>query len=140
MGRWGARLALAAAAGAVAAIVAAIAAWFLGYSLFLLLVSKRLDPAAAALIVAAVGLALAALAGLAARRLWRPLPAGAAAPASSASAVNDLAGQIGSLAARQIAASVRAHPYGAIGTALIAGLAVGAMPELRKLLSGILKR
>ncbi len=136
MARWQTRLALTAAAGAFAAILTAVALWFLGYSLFLLLMSVRLDPAAAALIVAAVGLALAGLAGLGARRLWRrPRPPSAAAPSG-----DDLAAQIGSLAARQIAASMRAHPYGAIGAALAAGLAVGALPELRRLLRGILDR
>jgi hypothetical protein len=138
--RWGTRLALAAAAGAFAALLIAVALWFLGYSLFLLLVWARLNPAAAALIVAAIGLALAGLAGLGARRLLRPRPARPAAPAAAGGALDELAAQIGSLAARQTVASVRAHPYGAIGTALLAGLAVGALPELRRLLSGILKR
>jgi hypothetical protein len=136
---WGTRLALAGAAGVVSAILSAIAVWFLGYSLLLLLVSAGVGPSAAALIVAVVGLVLAALAGLGARWLLRPRLA-PPATATRRGAVDELAGQIGSLAARQTVASVRAHPYGAIGAALAAGLAVGALPELRKLLSGILKR
>jgi hypothetical protein len=138
--RWGTRLALAGAAGVVAAILSAIAVWFLGYSLLLLLISAGVGPSAAALIVAVVGLVLAALAGLGARWLLRPRLAPPTTAASGHGAVDELAGQIGSLAARQTVASVRAHPYGAIGAALAAGLAVGALPELRKLLSGFLKR
>jgi hypothetical protein len=134
------RLALAAAAVAVALIVAAIALWFFGQALFLQLETTRLSPAEAALITGVSGLVLAVLIALLARYLLRPRRVAARAPTpSSGSLVNDLALQLGGIIAQQATATSRAHPYGTVGTALVAGLAVGAMPELRKALLGVLK-
>jgi hypothetical protein len=52
---------------------------------------------------------------------------------------NGIAADLGALAAQQIVSTTRAHPYGTVGAALAAGLAVGAVPELRKSLMGLLR-
>ena len=137
MRSWSARLGFAAAGFAVAFVVATIGLGFLGAALFLELEAAGLSPPAAAAIVGAAGLALAALIGLLAKRFLRP----AAAPtmARTGSTVNDAAADLGALVAQQIVSSARAHPYGTIGAALAAGLAVGALPELRKALKGLFK-
>ena len=138
MNRWLSRVVLLAAAIGAAVIIAAISVLFLGGSLYLFLVSLALLPATAALIVGAVGLTVGALILLVVRLMWRRRPSGVAQP-PVAGDVNDLAAQLGGLLARQIASGAQAHPYGAVGVALVAGLAVGVSPALRKLLLGALK-
>jgi len=140
------RLALAAAAFAAALLVAIIALWFLGQALFLELETTPLSPAGAAAIVGVVGLVLVALIALAGRSLLHPrrvAPAAVPPPAvtqSSGSAVNDLALQVGTILAQKAAATSRTHPYGTVGSALVAGLAVGAIPELRRMLLSLFER
>jgi hypothetical protein len=135
------RIALAAGTGVFAAIVIAVAVWFFGNALFLWLEAKGLDPAGAAALTGVAGLVLAGLIGLAARWSMRPSrrPALPAATAANGSAVNGIAADLGALVAQQIATSTRAHPYTTMGAALAAGLAIGAVPELRKTLTGFLK-
>jgi hypothetical protein len=139
------RIALAAAAGVFALIVLTITIWFLGDALFLLLELKGLQPWAAAGLTGLAGLVLTLLLGLVAKWVMRPhrrpaLPAATvAAPGANGSAMNGIAADLGALVARQLASSSRAHPYTTMGAALAAGLAVGAIPELRKTLTGLIK-
>jgi hypothetical protein len=51
----------------------------------------------------------------------------------------DAAAQLGGLVAQQLMTNARAHPFYGAGAALAAGLAVGAIPELRDLLKGVVK-
>jgi hypothetical protein len=133
------RVMLSTAAIVAAVIFAATLVLFLGGSLYLFLLSMTLTPAAAALVVGLVGLTVAMLIVLVVRRLSRPRPPGAEA-LTIGNGVNDLAAQLGGLVGRQIASHTHAHPYGAVGVALVAGLVIGASPELRKVLMGALKR
>ena len=128
--------------GAAALIVFAVTLWFLGDALLLLLEEKGFTPSAAAGLAGVAGLVLAALLGLLAKAATRPrrrpaLPA--AATAGGNGVANGIAADLGALAAQQIVSTTRAHPYGTVGAALAAGLAVGAVPELRKSLMGLLK-
>lgn len=125
-------------------IIAAFAVWYLGEALYLSLAPpERLGPAGAALAVGMTGLALATLMMLLARRLLAAPSNGRAAlsanVAPGADGASDVAAQLGELVARQIVTSTRTHPYGTAGAALVAGLAIGALPELRKLLGDILR-
>ena len=135
------RIAIAAAAGIVALIVLGAATWFLGDALMLWLEEENFRPGAAAGLTGVAGLVLVALLGLCAKLALRPhrrpaLPA----PAPKANGVtNGIAADLGALAAQQIVNTTRAHPYSTMGAALAAGLAVGAVPELRKSLMGIIK-
>ena len=133
-----ARLALAGAAGVAALVVAAIAVWFLGQSLTLALEAIPLSPAVSTLTVGLIGLLLAMLIALVGRLVAAPRRA--ATPASPAAGVADAAAELGGLLAQRLTASSRSHPYGTIGTALVAGLIVGALPELRSLLASLLKK
>jgi hypothetical protein len=140
------RLALAAAAGVAVLIVAATTMWFLGDALLLWLEANGFVPAAAAGITGLAGVVLAGLFGLWARWLLRPhpraraaVPASAPAAGANGSAVNGYAAELGALVASQLVTSTRAHPYKTMGAALAAGLAVGAVPELRKTLTDLLK-
>jgi hypothetical protein len=133
------RVMLSAAAIVAAIIVAATSLLFLGGALYQFLLSLMVSPAAAALVVGLVGLAAAMLIVLLARWLSGSRPPNAAAP-SIGTGTNELAAELGGLVARQIASSAQAHPYGAIGVALVAGLVVGANPELRKALMSAFKR
>ncbi len=137
MPRFGARLGVAAAVAVFALIIAAIALGYFAQSVLLLLEEKGFGPPAAAAIVGGGGLVLAALFGIVARRVLRP--AAPPAVARSHNTVDDAAADLGALVAQQIVNTTREHPYGTVGAALAAGLAVGAIPELRKALTGLLK-
>ena len=139
-----ARIGLAAAAGLVALVVLAATTWFLGAALLLWLESKGFAPPAAAGLTGLAGLVLAALLGLVAKLELSPprrrpaLPA--AQPAAGTNGVaNGIAADLGALAAQQIVNTTREHPFGTMGAALAAGLAVGAIPELRKTVMGLFK-
>jgi hypothetical protein len=137
------RLGLAAAAGAVALIVIAVTIWFLGDALRLLLEANGFQPSAAAGLTGLAGLVLAGLIGFSVRWLVKPnrrpaVPTTAPAPGVNGVA-NGIAADLGALAAQQIVNTTREHPYGTMGAALAAGIAVGAIPELRKTLTGLLK-
>jgi hypothetical protein len=139
-----ARIGLAAAAGIIALIVLGTTLWFLGDALMLLLEEKGFRPSGAAGLTGVAGLVLVLLLGLAAKlamRSPRRRAVGAAtAPAPAVNGVaNGIAADLGALAAQQIVKTTRAHPYSTMGAALAAGLAVGAVPELRKSLIGLFK-
>jgi hypothetical protein len=135
------RIAIAVGAGIVALIVFGTTMWFLGDSLMLWLQEQGFRSAAAAGLTGVAGLVLVALLGLCAKLALSPrrrpaLPA----PAPRGNGVaTGIAADLGALAAQQIVNTTRAHPYGTMGAALAAGLAVGAVPELRKSLMGLFK-
>jgi hypothetical protein len=134
-----ARLGAAAGAGIVALMIVAIALWYLGDALILVLEAKALSPAAAHAIAGAVALVLVALIGLAVKlmlRRRREVTVRATVPVNPTA---DAAAQLGGLVAQQLLSKTRGHPYGTAGAALAAGLAVGAIPELRDLLKGLMK-
>lgn len=137
------RIGLAAGVGIVALIVFGTTMWFLGDALLLLLESHGVGPAAAAALTGLAGLVLTALLGLLAKlalRAPRRAAITTAKPVASANGVaNGIAADLGALAAQQIVNTTREHPYGTMGAALAAGIAVGAIPELRKTLTGLLK-
>jgi hypothetical protein len=113
--------------------------WYLGDALLLLLEAKGFTPPAAAGLTGLAGLVLAGLLGLLARGVSRSPRRRVPAPAPAHGA-NGIAADLGALAAQQIVNATREHPYGTMGAALAAGLAVGAMPELRKTLTDLLKQ
>jgi hypothetical protein len=134
-----ARIGIAIAAGLAALVVFVVTMWFLGDALMLWIASEGLSSVAAAGLTGLAGLVLTGLTALVARLALRParrpaLPASAGSPG-----VNGIAADLGALAAQQIVSTTRAHPYGTVGAALAAGLAVGAVPELRKSLLGLFK-
>jgi hypothetical protein len=138
------RIGLAAAAGIVALIVLGTTLWFLGDALMLLLEEKGFGPPGAAGLTGVAGLVVVLLLGLAAKLVMRsprrrPAVAAASAPPGVKGVTNGIAADLGALAAQQIVNATRSHPYGTVGAALAAGLAVGALPELRKSLIGLLK-
>jgi hypothetical protein len=137
------RIGLCAAAGIPALIVFGTTMWFLGVSLRLLLEAKGLNPPAAAGLTGVAGLALTVVLGLLAKlalRSPRRRAAPLAAPAAGITGVaGGIAADLGALAARQIVDTTRAHPYRTMGAALVAGIAVGAVPELRKAIKDLFK-
>jgi hypothetical protein len=142
MGSLPTRIGLAAVAGIVGLIVFGTTMWFLGDALVLLLEAHAFSPPAAAGLTGLAGLVITLLIVVVARLLMRSrrrtLPASTAQDANGVA--NSIAADLGALAAQQIVNTTRAHPYGTMGAALAAGLAVGVLPELRKALLGLLKR
>ena len=139
MGSLPTRIGLAAAAGIVALIVLGTTMWFLGDALMLLLEAKAFSPPAAAGLTGLAGLILILLIGIFVRLLMRSRRR-ALLSSRGDGVANSIAADLGALAAQQIVNTTRAHPYGTMGAALVAGLAVGALPELRKALLNLLKR
>ncbi|HYM73621.1 MAG TPA: hypothetical protein VET89_11610 [Stellaceae bacterium] len=144
MRSWTARLGLAAAMGTLALLVVLVAVWFLGEAAYLQL-QTGMEPAAAAAVVGGGGVVLAAIFGWIGWMCLHP-PRAAATPAtvpapppSTGSVVNDIALELGKYAAQRVETATRSHPYTTVGAALAAGLAVGAIPELRKLLTDLIK-
>ena len=137
------RLAIAAAAGVAALVVLGVTLWFLGDAMMLALETAGFRSASAAALTGVAGLVLIGLLVLVARLALHPhrrpaLPA--TRPAAGANGVaNGIAADLGALAAQQIVSTTREHPYGTMGAALAAGIAVGAMPELRQALTGLFK-
>jgi len=130
------RMAFSVAATVVAIILVATAAFFLCAALYLFLVSLSAAPPLAAFLVGLTALIVAGLCVLAARGLGRTSGGGASKDPGN---LNDLAARLGGLAAQQLGAQAQAHPYRAFVGALLAGLAVGASPELRSMLEKIFK-
>lgn len=133
-------------AAVVAAIVlGTVAVIFLCAALDLQLVAMSAAPPLAALLVGLAGLVLAGLLILAVRIASRCGGAGRTgggtgfADPGLAGNVSDLAARLGGLAAQELTAQARAHPYRAVAAALLAGLAVGGSPELRAMLKKALK-
>lgn len=138
------RIVIAAATGLVALLVLAVTVWFLGDALKLWLEDKSFSPAAAAGLTGVAGLVLIGLLAFIARWSLRAprraaVPATAAPRGSGNGVANGIAADLGALAAQQIVSSTRAHPYTTMGAALAAGVAVGAVPELRKTVLGLFK-
>jgi len=136
------RIGLAAGAGIVALVVLVPTLWFLGDALMLWIEAKGLTPQAAAGLTGLAGLVLAIALGLCAKlalRAPRRRPAAVATAPGANGIANGIAADLGALAAQQIVNTTRAHPYSTMGAALAAGLAVGAVPELRKSLLGLFK-
>jgi hypothetical protein len=139
------RVAISVGSALAAVILVAVAVVFLGGALYLYLVSISAAPPLAALIVGLTALILAGLtilvARMASRRSWASRAGDRfGQPASGAAGnISDLASQLGGLAARELTAQTKAHPYRAVAVALIAGLAIGGSPELRDMLKKMTK-
>jgi hypothetical protein len=131
-----ARLGAAAGAGVAALIVLAIALWYFGQAVILGLEVQGLGPASAHAIAGAIGLVLIGVIGVVVSLLFRRrrVTVKTTVPISPTA---DAAAQLGGLVAQQLVTNAREHPYGAAGAALAAGLAVGAIPELRDLIKGV---
>jgi xanthosine utilization system XapX-like protein len=134
------------AAAAAAMILVAAATLFLGAALYLLLISMSVAPPLTALLVGLAGFSLAGLIVAAVRLTWRRaptrLPGGSNRPAAAADLAgnaNDLAAQLGTLAARELTSQAQAHPYRTVVVSLLAGLAVGGSPALRNAIENMLK-
>jgi hypothetical protein len=125
------RIALALALLVVATVLAIVALVELAHALRLALLSI-LHPAWVALILGAALLLLAALLGLVALRLSRPLPP----PPRPAPAAGASPGESDLLALA--IAWVRAHPHQATVLAAVLGFLTGALPEARRALADIL--
>lgn len=127
------RIGLAAAAGVAALAVFVVAAWFLGEALMLRLQAAGFSPPVAAGLTGVAGLVVVVilvLLGIWALRRKRTPPV---------SGAQGIAAELGGVAAREAINAVRAHPYGTMGAALAAGVALGALPALRKSLMGLFK-
>lgn len=140
--RWRVTIAVAAAL-AVTGLIAAAIVWLTG-ALHLYLLALSVTPALAALIVGLALISLAVLVIAAARfashrgagGFWRRRTGvRAAGSGGGIDSIADLRG----LAARETAAAAEAHPYGAFYAAFLAGLALGASPELRDMVKTALK-
>ncbi len=139
------------AAVVAAMILAAAAVIFLCAALYLFLVSLSAAPPLAAFLTGLTALALAGLIILASWMASRRGATGrvaagqtsgdtpAAPPRGNAGDTNDLAAKLGDLAVRELALQVQAHPYRTVVASLLAGLAVGGIPELRNMLGKMLK-
>jgi hypothetical protein len=125
---------------AVAAIIlVATAAIFLCTALYLFLVSLGVGPPLAALLAGLAALILAGLIMLAARMAPGVRRSSRTSGPARDGNVDDLAARLGGMAAEQLNTGAQAHPYRTFAVALLAGLAVGASPELRNMLRKTLK-
>jgi|SRR5215469_3284007 len=139
MPRIGVRLGVVAALAVLAVILVVIALAYFAQAVAALLQAHGFTTAAAAAITGAVGIVLALILALCGRLTLRPKPA-ARAPAARSNGIGvDIAADLGALAAQQIVNTTRAHPYSTVGAALAAGIAVGAVPELRKTMMSVFK-
>jgi hypothetical protein len=142
MGNLPTRIGIAAGAGVVALITLGVTLLFLGHALMLWLETKGLHPSGAAALTGVAGIVLIVLLGLLAKLALRS-PRRTALPAKPAPGVNGvasgIAADLGALAAQQIVSTTREHPYSTMGAALAAGIAVGAVPQLRRAVTGLFK-
>ncbi len=140
MERFLSRVAFSLAAAVAAIMLVAVATIFLCGALYLFLVSVSVAPPAAALLVGLAGLIVAALIIFLARSTpqWRQAArtngGAGSADLRPAGNIDDLAAELGALAARRLGSRVQAHPYRAFVVALLTGLAVGGSSELRDVL------
>jgi hypothetical protein len=135
------RAAILLAAIIAAIILLSIATLFLCGALYLYLVSASVAPPLAALLaglatVLAAGLIMLGV-GIMSRRRTEDRRANAVP--SPVGQANNLATNLGGLAAREFTALAQAHPYRASILALLGGLAVGGSPELRETLKKMLQ-
>ncbi len=138
MSRSGAQLSFAAALAALALVAGAITLVYFARALFLLFAAQGFAPGAACALTGVCAIVAAAVLGVTARLLARPKPVMRTAPVARSNGIaTDIAGDLGALAAQQLLSATREHPYETVGVALAAGLAVGALPELRKTLAGL---
>lgn len=125
---------------AVAAIIlVATAAIFLCAALYLFLVSLSVAPPLAALFAGLAALILVGLIMLAARMAPGVRRASRTSGPGGDGNADDLAARLGGMAAEQLNTGAQAHPYRTFAVALLAGLAVGASPEIRNMLRKTLK-
>ncbi len=136
-----ARLGAAAGAGVAALIVAAIALCYFGQAIVFGLEADGMGLAAAHAIAGVIGLVAIGVIGGVVKFLFRRRREVVTVKTTvePVSPTADAAAQLGGLVAQQLMTNARVHPYGAAGAALAAGLAVGAIPELRALLKGVVK-
>lgn len=134
-----ARLAAAAGAAVVAMIVAIFALWYFGQAIILGLEQHDMSPAASHAIAGVVGLVVVAIIGGAVALMLRrrKVTVKTTVPINPTA---DAAAQLGGIVAQQLMMNAREHPYYGAGAALAAGLAVGAIPELRDLLKGVIAK
>ncbi len=143
---YAARLKSGVALGGAALIFVLVAFWFLAFALFLSLTEVTSQAIAAgvtglvcALVAgAAITFARAALKGKLSNH-HAPAAKGASAPPLASGGDREFAVQMGQLLGQQAAGWTRQHPYGAVGVALAAGVAVGMSPELRRALRGLMR-
>jgi hypothetical protein len=134
------RALLSLSAALVALYLVSLAFIALASALYFYLLSILSSPAEAALGVGVVGLVLAALVVLGVQLALRcTAPRRRAAAAVRSPELKDLAGGLGATAANELMVRAAAHPFQAFAMALLAGLAIGASPELRSALKGLLK-
>jgi hypothetical protein len=132
--------ALTSMAAAVAAIIlVATAAIFLCAALYLFLVSQSAAPSLASLLTGLAALILAGLIILATQMASGFRRTDQTSGPGHAGNIDDLAATLGGLAAQQLNIEGQAHPYRTFVVALLAGLAVGASPEIRNMLAKMLK-
>ncbi len=134
-----AKLGAAAGAGVAALFVIAITLWYFGQAIILALEANGMTPAAAHAIAGVIGLVLVGAIGGAVAFLFRSrtVTVKATVPVNPTA---DAAAQLGGIVAQQLMSNAREHPYYGAAAALAAGLAVGAIPELRDLLKGVVRR
>jgi hypothetical protein len=126
-------------AAAVAALIfVAAAVLFLGAALYLALLPIMVPPFAA-FVVGVAGFVIAGLIILVARMTSQRAPT-RSTDAGRTGDINQVAAALGDLAARELTSETQAHPFRAFGVALIAGLAVGISPELRKIVRDLSKK
>ena len=141
MPRIGARFGIAAALAVLALILLIIALVYFAHAVSTLLASVGFSAPAAAAITGGIAVVVALILGLCARMALRAKPAARNSPPARVNGVgSDIAADLGALAAQQIVNTTRAHPYSTMGAALAAGIAVGAVPELRKSVMGMFNR
>ena len=132
------RVAMSLATALAATLFMAAAIGFLGVAVYLALAPVMPAPLAA-LLVGVIGLAIAGLIVLVARLSRRDgaaaRPIAVASPGRAAD-LNDMAAALGDLAARKLTDRAQAHPYYAFAIALLIGLAAGASPGLRDIVTG----
>lgn len=138
MERFLSRMTMSLATALAATLFVAAAIGFLGVAVYLLLVPLMPAPLAA-LLVGVIGLSIAGLIVLVARfarhRGAAVRPIAVASPARAAD-LNDMAAALGDLAAQKLTYRAQAHPYYAFAIALLVGLAAGASPTLRDIITG----
>ena len=130
------RMAIALAAAVAAIILSSVAAVFFWAAFYLYLVSLTAAPPLAALVVGLATLTMAALiiltVAIVSRR--RTEDRRIYAVACAVGQANNVAANLGGLAARELTSFAQAHPYRTFVLALLGGLAVGCSPDLREML------
>jgi hypothetical protein len=124
------------AAFLVAALMVVAAGGFFGAALYFGLCGY-FSPPIAALLTGVSGLVLALLVIVAGRMVARGI--GRSARRQGAAAPGGLAADLGMLAGERAASLARSHPGGTLAASLAAGFAVGASPNLRRLLRELLE-